>query len=544
MKTGASDRSPLLWILLPFITGIFVASQISFLNVTLCAIIGVVFSGSAIFAALRNRELWIPCIILAALFTGYLRYTAEIPEPIDRLEFPEREAALSLRIDRIFHSKFKSAIGFATVIDTAVHLNDLIGKRLYFSIYLNESDSAVLPGAELFVNGVIREFIPDENIRFHDFLVSNGTQLTLTRGSIREVRKPAPNWRVKAAALNRILHGIITRGINDLPDQTHTYAAMTLGLKSELSPEQKDAFLKSGAMHLFAISGLHVGAMAICSHSLLLLFRIPRKQIPFFNTGIILVFVITTGGAASAWRAFTMITCYYLAHISKRQPSTVNALILSALICLIVEPRQLFQAGFQMSYATVAAILMYGIPFATTMQSKWKPFDLLPRSAWNAKHHTISFLGSYLIGSSCICIAAFTTSSLLSIVYFDLFSTAGAIINLIYLPLASLVISAGFCSILCGLIFITPLSIVFNHAAALLLSFLDWIAAYTATNRFAFITYHNPHQATLLTALAFLLLTIGFLYARSWRGHPSWHAIPPLFSGIVALVFAILEAIS
>ena len=50
-----------------------------------------------------------------------------------------------------------------------------------------------------------------------------------------------------------------------------------LGMKSELTREQRQLFLENGAMHLFAISGLHIGVIAACGHTLFLLVRFPKK---------------------------------------------------------------------------------------------------------------------------------------------------------------------------------------------------------------------------------------------------------------------------
>ena len=123
---------------------------------------------------------------------------------------------------------------------------------------------------------------------------------------------------------------------------------MMLGMKSELTREQEQLFLENGTMHLLAISGLHIGVIAACGHALFLLVRFPKNWIPIPNIVLIGLFVIMTGGAPSAWRALLMIACY-LCLSSKRQAASLNALVLSALICLIVDPLQLFLAGFQLS---------------------------------------------------------------------------------------------------------------------------------------------------------------------------------------------------
>jgi len=537
MRPGTPDRSPLLWILLPFCIGSFIAAHATTPSILLSAGLGALFSILAILYYKRSLSFWIVSIALASLSLGNLRYAVQNPGPLDRLEFPEREAQLEVQVERVFRSKSAYLNGFAKIRAADTHLEDFVGKRIYFSVYASEQISELLPSTILLLKGIAAKFKATPSA-FDDFLSANKIQITLKRGHVVEIRKQPTLWRRMAKTLNNNLLTIISRGIRDLPEQLQTYAAMTLGLRGQLTPAQKDVFLKSGAMHLFAISGLHVGVIAACGHSFFLLLRMPQKWILFLNTGFVLIFVLATGGAASAWRAFAMIAAYYFSLFSKRQSSLLNALVLSAILCLLIDPRQLFQAGFQMSYATVGAIVMYGIPLSDFMQSKWKPFAMLPRSLWKIPHHIVSRSGKYLIGSACICISAFTTSSLLSIIYFNLFSTIGAVVNLAYLPLAALVISAGFCSILCGILFLAPLSILFNHSAALLLTVLDWLSTVAATSEISYVSYENSHQPGLFAALIGLLVIMAILYARNWTPRKATLLIPPLYSISIAVLFA------
>ena len=313
---------------------------------------------------------------------------------------------------------------------------------------------------------------------------------------------------------------------------------MTLGLRNELDTDQKETFLKSGTMHLFAISGLHIGVIAACIHALLQLLRIPRIWLPVLSIILIATFVSITGGSASAWRALLMIACYYLCQSCRVQSAPLNALVLSALICLLIDPRQLFHAGFQMSYATVAVILLYGVPLANRANSAWKPFENLPKVAWSKIHHVISTSTHYAINLFCIGLSTSLVSGFFSIAYFNTLPVAGIITNFLLLPLASLAIIAGVCSIFASLIALSPLSILFNNAAALLLfgieSSLNWLTKWSFTS----LQTTAPNTTLLLSLVCSTLVLLTWAYSKNWKSPLRYLWLPAVATNLTCLLIA------
>src|SRR5690606_40928374 len=113
-------------------------------------------------------------------------------------------------------------------------------------------------------------------------------------------------------------------------------------------------------MHLFAISGLHIGVIAAGIHAFLSLLRVPR--LPKLVTGLTLLwlYVQITGGTPSAVRAFSMVALFQLTLQLRLPGNPVSAVATAALLVLMVDPLQLFSASFQMSYGIVASLLLYG----------------------------------------------------------------------------------------------------------------------------------------------------------------------------------------
>lgn len=217
-----------------------------------------------------------------------------------------------------------------------------------------------------------------------------------------------------------------------------------------------------------------------------------------------------------------MIACFYLCQSSKRQSASINALVLSATICLLINPLQLFLPGFQMSYATVASIVLFGVPLGKRLTSQWKPFNSLPKNFWNPGQKWVDYAGRFTLNSFAISVSAFLSSSALSIIYFNTLSTIGILINLILLPLASLVIISGFICLLLAATGLTSALALFNHAAILVLwlmhSILELINRFEATH----LTFSDPAIPLLFTLLCVLLALLLYVYNRLERISIGW----------------------
>ena len=156
---------------------------------------------------------------------------------------------------------------------------------------------------------------------------------------------------------SRLLARIMTEGADG--DAVAVVAAMALGDKSALSQELREVYSVTGASHVLALSGLHLGIIYML---LTLLFGGSRfftfSPFHFFTLTAIWSFVFLVGIPVSVVRSATMLTVYALLSLGHRDKMSVNALAFTALLVLIVSPLSLFDIGFQMSYLSVFAILL------------------------------------------------------------------------------------------------------------------------------------------------------------------------------------------
>ena len=137
-------------------------------------------------------------------------------------------------------------------------------------------------------------------------------------------------------------------------------SALTLGYKRELDPEIQQVFSASGAMHVLAVSGLHVGI--IYGFMVLLLgflnrTRVGRLVFTIISVSMLWGFAFITGLSPSVMRASTMFSFVILGKCANRQTNIYNTLAASAFILLIINPNNLFEVGFQLSYSAVFGIV-------------------------------------------------------------------------------------------------------------------------------------------------------------------------------------------
>ncbi len=138
--------------------------------------------------------------------------------------------------------------------------------------------------------------------------------------------------------------------------------ATLLGDDSYLEPEVREEFRASGTAHYLALSGFHVGIIAMIAGFLLFPLKAWRRAGRLRHLaviGLIWFYALITGLTPSVVRAATLISVFLLARVLQRQSNPFNSLAVAAILILAVSPRALFSVGFGMSFGAVAAILLF-----------------------------------------------------------------------------------------------------------------------------------------------------------------------------------------
>ena len=225
-------------------------------------------------------------------------------------------------------------------------------------------------------------------------------------------------------------HRLLEQFSSNIRDQDHyaILAAMALGDKSAVSRQQKEQFSQAGTSHLLALSGLHLGIIYML---LTLLLRSRRQQLvnQLLIVGCIWAFVLLVGMSPSVVRAAVMISVYAFVSLLNRGKTPINTLAFTAIIMLTANPYSLFDAGFQLSFCSVLAILLF-VPLLTRLISQ----------QWLDRHKIVRILWSMMVVS----VAAQIGTAPLVAYYFGRFPVYFLLANLVSIPLATAILYTMF----------------------------------------------------------------------------------------------------
>jgi competence protein ComEC len=142
--------------------------------------------------------------------------------------------------------------------------------------------------------------------------------------------------------------------------QLQILSALTLGMRQELDNETKTWFIRSGVIHVLAVSGLHVGIIFLFLNYILSGF-LPQSSLfrLFLVIAVLVVYALLTGAAPSVLRAVIMLSVIQIGKYFRRQSNIYNLLCVSAFIILLIQPFSLFHVGFWLSHLAVAGIVTF-----------------------------------------------------------------------------------------------------------------------------------------------------------------------------------------
>lgn len=199
--------------------------------------------------------------------------------------------------------------------------------------------------------------------------------------------------------------------------------ALTLGVKDDLTYEQKTLFSDVGASHLLALSGLHLGILCgLLNFMLFFLWSYPCQKIKnIIILVIVWLFAFMIGFPTSIVRAAVMLTAFFIVKMIDREHSTINAMSWAAFFILLFSPLSLYDVGFQLSFCAVAGILVI-VPVLNDL--------------WTPKNKFIRYFYGIITVSTAAQIGVFP----LVLYHFSTFPVYFLITNLLAIPLVALIL--------------------------------------------------------------------------------------------------------
>ncbi len=235
-----------------------------------------------------------------------------------------------------------------------------------------------------------------------------------------------PIYRFSYWLRDFLLESMQSLGVTE--DEYAVAAAILLGYDDSLPYELRQKYVAAGAMHILCVSGLHVGVVFMV-FSYMLFFLDDRKngqRIAKQSVLLLLIwfYALLAGLAPSILRATIMLSFVIVGNIINRKGILLNSLAASAFILLCVNPANLFDIGFLLSYAAVIGIVVLQKPIAKLFYSRYTILNKI----WEITSVTIA---------AQIATAPFT------IYYFHQFPIYFWLSNLFMTPISSVVIIGG-----------------------------------------------------------------------------------------------------
>lgn len=230
--------------------------------------------------------------------------------------------------------------------------------------------------------------------------------------------------------LRRNLFRNMTAG---LPAETSSLlAGIMLGEKTEIPTDLKEMFSDTGVMHILAVSGLNVGMVAAIFFFIFMkIFRLRKKQASFLLIFVLILFAQVVGSQSSVSRAVLMAVVGLTAVLLERDKDLLNSLSLAALILLLLSPLEVYDVGFQLSFAATSGLILF-TPGIARLFSK---------------------AGKIVGGGLAVTLGAQLMVTPIISYHFHKFSLVSPLANLLVVPLVGIITILGFASYFMRLIF-------------------------------------------------------------------------------------------
>lgn len=306
------------------------------------------------------------------------------------------------------------------------------------------------------------------------------------------------------------------KAYNFRKDELAIVDALLLGQRKDISPETYNNYVNAGAIHILAVSGLHVG---IILYLLNWVFRpIERIKRGNYIKIVILVillwcFAIIAGLSPSVTRAVTMFTVVAIAINLKRATNIYNTLAISMFVLLLFKPNFLFDVGFQMSYTAVLSI----VSIQPMLMSIWTPkFKLL----------------TYFWSLFCVTTAAQIGVVPISLYYFHQFPGLFFLSNLVILPFLGFILGFGIIVMILALLNLLPhfLADIFGFCISLMNNFIAWVSQQES------FVFRNISFGMLFVIVSYILIISIYAYLKK----PNYQRLAFVLMGFLCLQGAMI----
>jgi len=492
-------RLPFLWVALGFSVGIVLEKYGNIHVLWPACVLG---PGIILLWFLRGRRLFLPLFILCLGCAGYLwaRLDAHVPANAIRNFTGSERITLRGVVDALPEIK---ARGKKTTVSLVLKARSITRQENgrwkfhkvsgYVQVFLLQAPALPQVGNELRLYGTLsaprtvlnpgefdyKSFLAQKNI--HAVFQTIGkkcVRITKTGNPLAPARLIAETRRYLATLIDKLYK----------PEESAILKALVLGLRSDVSPEVRNHFFRSGTIHLLAISGMNITMIAGTFYMIFLFCGLGFRTTACVTLLIVIFYVGLAGAGIPIQRAGYGALLVLVAALAGRPAHLLNSLCFSFFAILVWNPQSLWSVGFQLSFLCVLS-LIWILPLFARM------------SAW-----TFSLASSLAV--------LFGTFPVV-LYYFNIFSPVSVLANIVAIPLCDAALFTALFALLCnGIPFLN--SGLTKLSSWIVESSLIWVK-YLSTWRWGYWFLERPSQLRILAYYASVAM-IPFCQKTTFRG--------------------------
>lgn len=479
---------PLCILLLGMILGIIGQDLLNKIGIAMSLLLSGIAVGGIYYCHFRLKKFLKETVFLAGMSLGILAYNIHY-EPNDSKHYLHKlspEKAYSL-VGRIEHIKNRQVIVALQPTETGNYRGKLV-------LYLKDTLREKALGQAILFHSKLSPITAQNPYQF-DYKRYMKHQGIYWQGypTCYEI-KDAPSFSPFIKA--KQLQGHLAATLSHYPFSKETVGvlkALVLGVRSDITPELYQQYINAGAVHILAISGLHIGIITYLL-TLFISLVVPAHR-KGMKIALLLVFLLSyaaiTGFSASVLRAVVMFGGYSIAYLAESRRARYDSLLLSAFILLLCKPTFLFEVGFQLSYMAVLSIALF----------------LPPGENYRFENRFLNFFWDIIKVS----IAAQIGVLPLSLYYFHQFAGLFLVTNVLILPLLGIILSVGIGVVLLSSIQLLPYWLIVCYEKAL--SLMNHIIGYIASVEQLVI--RDVYFDTICLCLCYLAIVWAVIYLRA-----------------------------
>ena len=249
-------------------------------------------------------------------------------------------------------------------------------------------------------------------------------------------------WRLRAGARQHLL------ACGDA-DHGHLLGALILGERDPALRSLNETMARAGIAHFLSISGLHLAVFLGFVYFLCNLLQFTPRRSATVVLAVLGVYLLLAEPRAPLLRSAIMAAALCMSVITHRQYASLNALAAAGIVLLIIDPLQILSAGFQLSFAIVAGLIVLHKPLRWLLFGRWlrRRGLMVFRNDQRVRRWLWFSLGNAVTGMAAMCLAAYLVAAPLVAFHFGLFSPYAPVLSILVFPLVLAVLVPGYIAI-------------------------------------------------------------------------------------------------